>query len=403
MMHGSARLTRRMDISKGSLMRINFFSAGLIYLAIICLVLIIGCKSFQTSYFGVEDEAITAPKEFNQTRLTIESAKESANSLYAEKKINEAMALGEQAAVAYWKCFDQPAKNVLALAQQSAYRAELFHPQPPPPTAARANATPWTPEAPESMEPDAVFAGVMALPPRMILETVYFGFDSDKLHPYEKTLLNTQVPVLKKHSDFVFEIAGHTDFAGPDSYNQILSQKRARSIIKHLSANGVSDSQLYLIGYGEADPFYSNDTIEGQAKNRRSEIRVTGSLLPEIALKNLNTLPAGTTLEVIHFNHGELKILPVYQALLNKAVPLIKSSPKVKLEIAGHSDNIGSKKKNLALSLKRANTVKDYLITKGVSKNRLTTTVYASDQPVSSNLTSIGKNLNRRVEIKVFE
>ncbi|MBC2717492.1 MAG: OmpA family protein [Desulfobacteraceae bacterium] len=384
-------------------MRINFFSAGIIYLALLCLVLIIGCKSFQTSYFGVEDEAITAPKEFNQTRLTIESAKFSADSLYAEKKIDEAMALGEEAAIAYWKCFDQVAKDVLALAQQSAYRAELFHPQPPPPTANRANATPWTPKTPESMESEAVYAGVIALPPHMIIETVYFGFDSYKLNPYEKSLLDNQVPVLKKHSDFVFEVAGHSDFAGPDSYNQILSQKRARSVIKYLSTNGVSDNHLYLIGYGESDPFYSNDTFDGQAKNRRSEIRVTGSLLPELALKNLDTLPAGTTLEVIHFNHNKRKLLPVYQALLDKAVPLIKGSPKVKLEIAGHSDNVGSKKKNLALSLKRASTVKDYLIAKGVSKNRLTTTVYASDQPIASNLSSIGKNLNRRVEIKVFE
>lgn len=403
MMLGSARLTRRMDISKGSLMRINFFSAGIIYLAIICLVLIIGCKSFQTSYFGVEDEAITAPKEFNQTRLTIESAKESADSLYAEKKIDEAMALGEQAAVAYWKCFDQPAKNVLAVAQQSAYRAELFHPQPAPPTAARANATPWTPEAPESMEPNGSFPGVVALPPRMILETVYFGYDSYKLNPNEKYLLDNQVPVLKNNSEFVFEVAGHTDFAGSDSYNQMLSQNRARSVINYLSANGISSNQMYLIGYGESDPFYSNSTAEGQAKNRRSEIRVTGSLLPEIALKNLDTLPAGTTLEVIHFNHGDIKILPVYQALLEKTVPLINSSPAVKLEIAGHSDSFGAKKNNLALSLKRATTVKEYLIAKGVSKNRLTTTVYASDLPLASNETGIGKNLNRRVEIKVFE
>ena len=403
MMLGSAQLTRCMDIPKGSLMRINFFSAGIIYLAIICLVLIIGCKSFQTSYFGVEDEAITAPKEFNQTRLTIESAKEFADSPYAEKKIDEAMALGEQAAVAYWKCFDQPAKNVLALARQSAYRAELFHPQPAPPTAVRANATPWTPETPESMNPEGPCAGVIALPPRMILETVYFGFNSDRLNPYEKLLIDNQVPVLKKHSDFVFEIAGHTDFTGPDAYNQILSQKRARSVIKHLSSNGVSGDQLYLIGYGESDPFYSNDTIDGQAKNRRSEIRVTGSLLPEIALKNLEMLPAGTTLEVVHFNHNKRKLLPVYQALLDKAIPLIKGCPKVKLEIAGHSNSVGSKKKNLALSLKRANTVKDYLIAKGVSQKRLTTTIYASDQPLASNLSPIGKNLNRRVEIKVFE
>ena len=391
-----------MYLFKGSLMKINFFSAGIIYLAMICLVLIIGCKSFQTSYFGVEDEAITAPKEFNQTRMTIESAKATVDSLYADKKIDEAMALGEQAAVAYWKCFDQPAKNVLALARQSAYRAELFHPQPAPPTANRANATPWLPETPESMAPGDIYASVVAIPPRMILETVYFGFDSYRIHPYDQTLLDRQALILNKYSDFVFEIAGHTDSVGSDAYNQILSQKRARSVINYLSATGVGANQLYLIGYGEADPFYANDTFDGPAKNRRTEIRVTGSLLPEIALKNLDSLPAGTTLEVIHFNHGELKLQPVYQALLGKAAPLIKGSPNVKLEIAGHSDSFGSKKKNLSLSLKRANTVKNYLIEKGVSQNRLTTTVYASDQPIASSLSPIGKNLNRRVEIKVF-
>jgi len=384
-------------------MKINFFSAGIIYIALICLVLIIGCKSFQTSYFGVEDEAITAPKEFNQTRLTIESAKSSSEDLYAENIIYNSMSAGEQAANAYLTSFDQPAKNVLALARQSAYRAELFHPQPAPPTAARANATPWTPETPESIEPEGAFESVIALPPCMILETVNFGFDSFKLNPYEQSLLDNQVPVLKKHSDFVFEIAGHTDFAGSDAYNQILSRRRAGSVKKYLSGNGVSGNQLYLIGYGESDPFYSNNTNIGQAKNRRSEIRVTGSLLPEIALKNLSTLPAGTTLEVIHFNHGDNKILPVYQALLEKAVPLIKSSPNVKLEIAGHSDNFGSNRKNLTLSLNRAKTVKDFLIARGVSQKRLTTTVYASEKPISSNLTGIGKKLNRRVEIKVFE
>jgi len=384
-------------------MRINFFSAGILYLAIICLVLIIGCKSFQTAYFGVEDEAITAPKEFNQTRLTIESAKQSVDSLYAEKKIDEAMAQGEQAAIAYWKCFDQPAKNMLAVARQSAYRAQLFHPQPPPPAIGRANATPRTPEAPESMVADGTFASVVALPPRMILKTVNFGYDSYQLDSYEKSLLDSQVPILKEHSDFVFEIAGHTDFAGSDAYNQILSKRRAGSVKQYLSANGISDNQLYLIGYGESDPFYSNTTPDGQAKNRRSEIRVTGSLLPEIALKSLATLPAGTTLEVIHFNFGEVTLLPVYQALLDKAVPLIKGSPDVKLEIAGHTDSSGSAEKNLALSLKRTGTVKDFLIAKGVSKNRLTTTVYASDHPMADNQSPMGKQLNRRVEIKVFE
>lgn len=384
-------------------MRINFFSAGILYLALICLVLIIGCKSFQTAYFGVEDEAITAPKEFTQTRFTIESAKESATSPYAEKQIDDAMAKGREAAIAYWKCFDEPAKNLLAIARQSVYRAELYHPQPPPPDSARTAATPGLYRAPETMAPGNEFADVVALPPRMILETVYFGFDSAVITPYDRSRLDRQVPVLKDHGDFIFEIAGHTDAIGRESYNQRLSQNRADSVIRYLTAGGVSYNQLYPIGYGEADPFYSNETAVGQAKNRRSEIRVTGSLLPEIALKNLESLPAGTTLEVIHFNHGDARILPIYQAILDRAVPLIKSSPDVALEIAGHTDAVGSSPQNMELSLKRATSVKEYLMARGVSGKRLTTTVYAASRPLAANTSAFGKNLNRRVEIKVFD
>jgi len=384
-------------------MRINFFSAGLVYLAIICLILIIGCKSFQTAYFGVEDEAITAPKEFGQARMTIESAKDTADSLYAEKKINEAMELGEEAAIMYWKCFDQPAKNLLALAQQCAYRAELYHPQPAPPNAPRAIAVPWTPDPPETMVPDAVYSSMVALPPQMILETVYFGFDSFALKSTDRGLLDIQAPILKKHADFVFEVAGHADKTGPEAYNQILSKRRAGSLINYLAKKGVPDKQLYLIGYGVSDPFYSNETMEGQAKNRRSEIRVTGSLLPEVALKNLDTLPAGTTIEIINFNFGESELLPVYQAILDKSIPLINGSAGVKLEIAGHTDAYGSQKKNLTLSLTRAKNVKDYLISNGVSKNRLTTAVYASEHPLTPSTSLIGNFQNRRVEIKVME
>ncbi len=382
-------------------MKLNFFSAGILYLTMVCLVLIIGCKSFQTAYFGIEDEALTAPVEFYQTRLTVESAKKSADSLYAEKKIDQAMDQGEQAAIAYWKCFDQAAKNMLAVARQSAFRSELFHPQPPPPAAERTSAIPGTPETPESLKADNMFAGVIALPPRMILETVYFDYDSFKLSAYDKTLLENQLPILKQHTDVVFEIAGHTDAAGSDAYNQILSGRRAGSVKNYLSAGGISADQLYVISYGESDPFYSNKTPEGQARNRRSEIRVTGSLLPEIALKNMDTLPVGTTLEVVHFNFGEVQLLPVYQALLEKTAPLLNSSPEVKLEITGHTDSYGSDKKNLALSLKRTSAVKDFLIARGVSKNRLTTAIYADKHPIASNLTDIGKKLNRRVEIKI--
>ena len=391
----------------------KFRSAGMVFLIISGLLLFSGCQSFQTSYFGVEDEAIYAPKDFSQTRKTIESAKETTKSLYAERKIDESMELGTLASVTYWKCYNQEAKNVLALARQSVYRAELFHPQPLPPTPKRTSDDPLTPESPESLDADPPFAGLKALPPRMILCSVNFDFNSAQLLNDSKRILDSQIPTLKRHSDFVFEIvgysdfnfeiAGHTDNKGSDSYNQRLSNKRAKSVLNYLAAKGISNVELSPVGYGEASPVALNQTKEGQDKNRRSEIRVIGSLLPEIALKDLGSLPAGTTIEVINFNYGEDRLLPIYRSLLDKSIPLIKENPTAKFEVAGFADSSGGAESNVSLSLKRANNVKKYLVSKGVPKDRLTTTVYATLQPIVTNETSIGRGFNRRVEIKTME
>lgn len=382
-------------------MKVSFFSSGIAFLTMICLMT--GCKSYQTAYFGVEDEAIYTPKEFHQTRETIESAKETADSVYAEKKIYEAMELGEIASITYWSCFDQEAKGVLAMARQSAYRAELFHPQPLPPTPRRTSDDPLTPESPETLEPGPAFAGLKALPPRMILGTVDFDFNSARIRKEYEADLNNQSATLKKHDDFLFEIAGNTDSIGSDAYNQKLSNKRAKSVSKYFRTKGVPGSYFSPIGYGESFPITSNDTKSGQDKNRRAETRVIGSLLPDSALIDLGALPVGTTIEIITFNHNEQQILPIYRSLLDKLVPVIIENPDVRLEVGGYSDAIGAAKHNIPVSLKRANNVKDYLISQGVPQSRLTTTVYATSHPITTNKTSIGRGFNRRVEIKILE
>jgi outer membrane protein OmpA-like peptidoglycan-associated protein len=382
-------------------MKLNFLSAGLIYLAIICLLLIIGCNTFHTGYFGVEDEALTAPREFDQTRHAIEQAKETADSLYAEKKIDEAMDLGKEAAITYWACYDRIAKNILALSRQAAYEAELYHPQPPLPPMKREPAISSPLMSPETVEAGDPFAGLKALPPRMVLETFYFDFNSAILQPYAKPLLDRQTAFIKNHADFIFEIAGHTDSVGPDAYNQMLSRRRAKSVESYLTSKGVENRQLAIFGYGESQPIATNLTDEGQAKNRRSELRVMGSLLPGFALKNIASLPVGTTLEVINFNCNEHTLQPVYRALLDNTVSALKKNPRVKLEIAGHTDVSGSQRKNLALSFERANSVKNYLISKGISTSHMKTKIYAAADPLASNASSIGRALNRRVEIRI--
>ena len=73
------------------------------------------------------------------------------------------------------------------------------------------------------------------------------------------------------------EIEGHTDNQGTDEYNLELSMKRAQAVYNYLLEHGISADRLTYKGYGESKPVSPNDTEEGRALNRRTEIRIMGT------------------------------------------------------------------------------------------------------------------------------
>ncbi len=87
---------------------------------------------------------------------------------------------------------------------------------------------------------------------------------------------------------------------------------------------------------------------------------------------------------------------------LNKLVSILKNNPNSKVEIGGHTDNRGAKALNDKLSSNRAKAVRDYLVTKGIKGNRLTSKGYGSSKPIGSNDTEEGRAQNRRTEFKVL-
>jgi len=121
----------------------------------LCFIFLVGCSTFQTSYFGVEDEAIHTPPEFGKTKAFIEKAKKHAHSPYAEEQIDEAMALGKKASMLYWDRYDKKAKNeaknILAQARKAALNSEIVYPQPPPPSNARVDSVPMRLSPPETI------------------------------------------------------------------------------------------------------------------------------------------------------------------------------------------------------------------------------------------------------------
>ncbi len=90
-----------------------------------------------------------------------------------------------------------------------------------------------------------------------------------------------------------------------------------------------------------------------------------------------------------------------------KAIDLVltklKENPTMKIEIAAHTDDVGDNKSNLRLSQQRANAVKNYLLKKGISANRIVSKGYGEEKPIASNDTEEGKAKNRRVECRVIQ
>jgi outer membrane protein OmpA-like peptidoglycan-associated protein len=80
-------------------------------------------------------------------------------------------------------------------------------------------------------------------------------------------------------------------------------------------------------------------------------------------------------------------------------VPILEQNPSTKLEIQGYTDNQGSVESNQKLSERRAKSVMDYLVKKGIDKGRLTAKGFGISNPVATNDTPEGRAENRRVEL----
>jgi OOP family OmpA-OmpF porin len=110
----------------------------------------------------------------------------------------------------------------------------------------------------------------------VVLKGVNFCFNCDKLSGEAKAILDgNAMALVKDHPNATFEVAGHTDSKGSDSYNKSLSQRRANNVRAYLVEQGVDGSRMTATGYGESQPVADNATEAGRAQNRRVELRVT--------------------------------------------------------------------------------------------------------------------------------
>jgi OOP family OmpA-OmpF porin len=119
---------------------------------------------------------------------------------------------------------------------------------------------------------------------------------------------------------------------------------------------------------------------------------------------DIEHLPAKSfVLEDCNFETGKANLQESSFTVLDELVAYLNRKDDEKIELGGHTDNVGSAAKNLILSQDRANTVRAYLLTKGIDPARVTAKGYGMSKPIAPNTTADGKAQNRRTEVTILE
>ncbi|MCD4790356.1 MAG: OmpA family protein [Bacteroidales bacterium] len=136
--------------------------------------------------------------------------------------------------------------------------------------------------------------------------------------------------------------------------------------------------------------------------NLSGEKPLTDPVLKDVPLKPLKS-GEKVILKNIFFETDKYDLKKTSEIELQKLIELLNKNPGIKIEISGHTDNVGTTEYNLELSQNRAKAVYDYLSENGIDTNMLTYKGYGESQPVDTNDTEEGRANNRRTEFKVVE
>jgi len=130
-------------------------------------------------------------------------------------------------------------------------------------------------------DPDTVFEKNIPLQPIekdavIILKNIFFDFGKYELKPESETELDKLIALMRENPTLIIQINGHTDAVGPAASNLTLSENRAKAVANYLISKGIQPGRLFSKGFGATQPVASNETEEGRALNRRTEMKVVG-------------------------------------------------------------------------------------------------------------------------------
>lgn len=178
---------------------------------------------------------------------------------------------------------------------------------------------------------------------------------------------------------------------------------------------GMLGPDLKEVSGGELAIDGNSVRITGQVGNEAARQQVASAIAtgagPSYVLKNSLVVGGGTRQDlldqtladrIIEFKSGSATLTDGGRAILDEMAVALEGVGQQQVQVIGHTDSVGSRESNIALSLQRAIAVKAYLEQRGVSADNLSVQGFGPDRPVAENDTDDGRARNRRIEFRVM-
>ena len=226
-----------------------------------------------------------------------------------------------------------------------------------------------------------------------LLKSIFFDFDKYNIRLDQAPRLDYNLDLLKGFKENYIVLDGHADERGTREYNIALAQRRAETVKKFLVQNGFDPDKITINAYGEDYPVKKGHNESSWWYNRRVDISIWET----------NPDNWGNRSQSIFFDNKAADLEQAQYTRIDQSVSMLNESPNSFIILVANTRDYSSNAENQKLAEERLNAIKNYLVTKGISEDRISAIDNGKVYPFFSGATDQKFSVDSRVDLLVIQ
>ncbi len=226
-----------------------------------------------------------------------------------------------------------------------------------------------------------------------LLKSIFFDFDKYNIRPDQAPRIDFNLELLKEFKENYIVLDGHADERGTREYNIALAERRAGTVKKFLVQNGFDPDKITINAYGEDYPVKKGHNESSWWYNRRVDISIWETDPDNWANRN----------QSIFFDKKSAVLEQAQYARIDRSVSMLQESSNSFIILVANTKDYGSNEENQKLAKERLNVIKNYLLTKGISEERMSTIDNGKVYPFFSDAADQRASVDSRVDLLVIQ